>query len=330
MKVRLRTGPRECQRLPKTCPILPCAILNPVTVHAHFPKLVELAGDLYRYTEPNTGTNSVSTPIEGLSVLRSDPLKQPMQCMIKPALCMTIQGSKFATFGTKRYDYGAGQALVVTVDMPSRGTAFAASCTEPYLGLVCELDLTMLQAVAEEIQQEQSAQAKSKACGAFVLDMNDQLIDCALRAIRLLSTPSAIKALYPGIMHELCYWLLSHPYGAQTLLLGKQHDRNLMHSIYLLRDRFRESLRIEDLARAAHMSPTTFFRQFKAVTSMAPLQYQKQLRLLEARRMMMFGDANVEAAAFDVGYASPSQFSREYSRAFGSSPRRDVLSSRAV
>jgi AraC-like DNA-binding protein len=301
-----------------------------MTELARSTKIRELADYLQRHTGGVSGTNSLATAIEGVSILRSDPLKQPMQCMIKPALCMTAQGSKFATFGRKRYDYSAGQALVVTVDMPSRGTAFAASDTEPYLGLICELDLAMLQSVADEIRLEQPAKAKNKASGAFVLDMSDQLLDGALRMVRLLDTPQAIKALYPGMMRELCFWLLSHPGGAQTLLLRSGHDRNLMQTIHLLRDRFRESLRIEDLAQAAHMSTTTFFRQFKAVTSMAPLQYQKQLRLLEARRLMMFGDANVETAAFDVGYASPSQFSREYSRAFGSSPRRDVSSLRAA
>ncbi|WP_213807373.1 AraC family transcriptional regulator [Granulicella sp. dw_53] len=298
-------------------------------------KLSELATYLHRYTEADAAANLMTTPIEGLSIRRSNPMKQPMQCLIKPALCMTVQGSKVATFGTKRYDFSTGEALVVTIDMPTRGTAFAASSTQPYLGLVFELDLKMLQTVADDIQLEQAAGKKGTACVAFVLEMNDQFVDCALRAVQLLEVqpldrPNAIKALYPAIMRELCYWLLNSPRGAQALLLDRGRDRNLMQTIHLLRDRFRESLRIEDLARAANMSPTTFFRQFKAVTSMAPLQYQKQLRLLEARRMMIFGDANVETAAFDVGYASPSQFSREYSRAFGSSPRRDVSTFRTA
>ncbi len=296
--------------------------------HEQSLKLLELAVLLHRYTDGKAAADSLSTPIEGMSILRSDPLKQPMQCMIKPALCITAQGGKFATFGKKRYDYGAGQALVVTVDMPSHGTAFAASKTQPYLGLIFEIDLEMLQAVADDLELVKAGQTKGKACGAFVLQMNEQLIDCAVRAVQLLDSPNAIKALYPAITRELCYWLLNSPGGAETLLLGGGHDRKLMQTIHLLRDRFRDSLRIEDLARAAQMSPTTFFRQFKAVTSMAPLQYKKQLRLLEARRLMMFSDANVETAAFDVGYASPSQFSREYSRAFGSSPRRDASAGR--
>lgn len=300
-------------------------------LHTQSAKLSELATCLHRYTETAAARNQTTTPIEGLFIRRSDPMKQPMQCLIKPALCITVQGSKFATFGKKRYDFSAGQALVVTVDMPARGTAFAASSTQPYLGLVLELDLEMLQTVADDIQLEQPARIKDKACVAFVLEMNDELVDCALRAVQLLNRPKAIKALYPAIMRELCYWLLNSPCGAADALAGGgRHDRNLMQTIHLLRDRFRESLRIEDLARAAHMSPTTFFRQFKAATSMAPLQYQKQLRLLEARRMMMFGDANVETAAFDVGYASPSQFSREYSRTFGRSPRRDASTFRTA
>jgi len=132
--------------------------------------------------------------------------------------------------------------------------------------------------------------------------------------------------LYPAIMREVCYWLLTGPHGGDVvkMTLANSHTQRVVTAIHTLRDRFAEPVRIEELASIAQMSPSAFHRQFKAITSMTPLQYQKQLRLLEARRLMVSEAANVETAAFQVGYESPSQFSREYSRMFAMSPRRDV------
>jgi AraC-like DNA-binding protein len=220
---------------------------------------------------------------------------------------MTLQGAKWATFGEKRYKFAAGQGLMVAVDVPSRGTVTDASSKKPYLGLEIELDFAIMQEVAEEIEIAMSAPDKPKARGAFVLELNRQLVDCARHAIRLLETPEAIPALYPGIMREVCYWLLTGPGGnqvSQIMILANGHDRRII--------------------QATHMSSATFHRQFKSVTGMTPLQYQKQLRLHEARRLMIFSNTTVESAALDVGYMSVSQFSREYTRIFGTSPRRDV------
>ena len=145
----------------------------------------------------------------------------------------------------------------------------------------------------------------------------------------LLETPKAIAALSPGLLREICYWLLTGPGGVQiaAVTLAHSQERSILETIHTLRNRFCETIRIHDLAVAARMSPATFHRQFKSVTAMTPLQYQKQLRLLEARRLMITSNATVETAALRVGYESPSQFSREYSRTFGRSPRRDLLNS---
>lgn len=132
--------------------------------------------------------------------------------------------------------------------------------------------------------------------------------------------------LYPGIMRETCYWLLTAPGGDQIvhMTMATGHERRVIAAIHNMRDRFSEPIRVKDLAATARMSPPTFHRQFKSVTSMTPLQYQKQLRLLEALRLMIASNANVETAAFQVGYESASRFSREYTRMFGKSPCRDV------
>ncbi len=168
---------------------------------------------------------------------------------------------------------------------------------------------------------------KPQARGAFVLKLNREVLRSVEQAMRLLETPKAILTLYPGIMRELCYWLLTGPSGTQMsemMIAANGHNQRVIQTIKTLRDKLHETIRVADLAVAAHMSQVTFHRQFKLVKEMTPLQYQKQLRLHEGRRLMIFRNATVESAALEVGYASVSQFRREYARMFGSSPRRDA------
>ncbi len=286
--------------------------------------LIEL---VRRYTDAQTGESPFATPIGGLTILRSDHERRPNPLIFKPALCITVQGAKRAIFGDRRFDYGAGKALVVSVEMPAFSTVAEASPNEPYLGVIIEFDLAVMRGVMDELDTPPEASHKVEQ-GVFVRDFNGPLEDCALRMVRLLDTPKAIPVLYPAIMREICYWLLTGPHGGDVvkIALKNSHAQRVVDAIHVLRDRFTETVRIEELALVAQMSPSAFHRQFKAITSMTPLQYQKQLRLLEARRLMVSQAINVETAAFQVGYESPSQFSREYSRMFGISPRRDVAS----
>ena len=290
-------------------------------------QLAELASLVGRYTHAKRENRLYATAIDGVSTLRSDPLRQSVQCMIKPSLSITVQGEKAATFGSKLYEYRAGQGLVVTAELPERGTICAAGKQQPYLGLVLELNLETLRELGEKKTAEVRTDARRKGAGPFTLELNRQLLDCASRTVRLCDLTDAIPVLYPGIMRELCYWLLKGPGGNQLqriMIMTNGQDRRVMQAIQHLRTSFRKPVHVEELARAAFMSPTTFHRQFRMITSMAPLQYQKQLRLFEARRLMISDHATVESAAIDVGYASVSQFSREYARTFGSPPRRDV------
>jgi AraC-like DNA-binding protein len=289
--------------------------------------LQELAKSLRQYTDGAGRSDAFPTAIKGLSILRSDQANRPANCLFKPALYMTLQGTKWATFGEKRYKFGVGHALMVAVDIPSRGTVVVADSKTPYLGLQIELDFSIMQQMAEEMEMTRTASSKPKARGAFVLELNLQLVDCAQRAIRLLETPEAMPRLYPGIMREVCYWLLTGPEGHQVnqiMIMANGHDQRIVQAVHTLRDKLSDTIHVADLAVAANMSQATFHRRFKSVTGMTPLQYQKQLRLHEARRLMIFRNATVESAAHDVGYASVSQFSREYTRMFGTSPRRDV------
>ncbi|MDI7861811.1 AraC family transcriptional regulator [Rhizobiaceae bacterium n13] len=284
-----------------------------------------------RFTEIQQGESPFRTAIDGLTVLRSDHEKRPDHLIFKPALCIVLQGAKWAVFGGRHVDYRAGQALVVTVEMPAFGRVAEASPAEPYLGLVLEFDLGIMREVVEALPA-QLQPSSEVSFGVFVSNFDGALADCVLRMVRLLDTPDAIPLLYPLIMREISYWLLTGPHGGDIarLALGTDHAHRIVRVIHGLRSRFSEPMRIEDLAETAGLSPSAFHRKFKAITSMTPLQYQKQLRLLEARRLMVAEDANVETAAFQVGYESSSQFTREYARMFGNPPRRDVAALKSI
>ena len=290
--------------------------------------LIEAVRD---FTETQPGESPFLTAVEGLILLRSDHEKPPNHVTFRPALCIVVQGAKWVMFGNRRFDYRAGQAVVISVEMPLLGRVAEASLSEPYLGVIIEFDLAILREVLERLSTPPRTTGEAKP-GLFVADLDESLTDCTLRMVRLLGTPDAIPVLRPLIMREICYWLLTGPHGGEIaqIALANTHTKSIIHAIHALRDRFAEPVRIEELAATAGMSGSAFHRQFKAITSMTPLQYQKNLRLLEARRLLMSDAANVEAAAFHVGYESPSQFSREYSRMFGAPPRRDIVGLRTL
>ncbi len=245
----------------------------------------------------------------------------------KPALCAVLQGAKWAAFGVQEMEYRAGQALFVSVDMPTAGGVTEADRAKPFLGLVIELDLAIARDVLEALPAPPPSSKVDRA--AFIVDFDGPLAECAYRLVRLLAQPDAISIVAPSIMRELCYWLLTGPQGGAVarLALGDGQSRGLIAAIHELRHRFARPLPIGELARTAGLSVSAFHRRFKACTGMTPLQYQKKLRLLEARRLLAAG-AHAESAAYQVGYESPSQFSREYSRLFGAPPRQDVAALR--
>lgn len=289
--------------------------------------LAALVQELRAYTEVSAATNPYPTAIEDFLILRSDRPKLPSYRLFRPALCITIQGAKWATFGERRFEYRAGQAMVVTVEMPSRGAVSEASPSAPFLGFVLALDMAVLHEMAEQMPTHAAVQVPEDGMpGVCVVDLCAEALDCLRRSVRLLDTPEAIPLIYPSIHRELCYWLLAGPGGQQVLRAASssRSETRLIDAIHALKARYSQQLRVPELAAIAGMSPATFHRQFKASTAMSPLQYQKQLRLLEARRLMLTSGANVETAATQVGYESSSQFSREYARMFGRPPRRDI------
>ena len=286
---------------------------------------------LLRWTGSQAGTSPFATPIQGLILLRSDHPKHPAFLVYKPTLCIVVQGAKWAIFGEERIEYRPGQALLVSVEMPGFGYVSESSPSEPDLGIVLELDTALMREVLDTMKNPPSASGTTVK-GVHLSDFDGPLAESVLRLVQLLDTPEAISVLYASTMREICYRLLAGPHAAQALrmTLGSSHAGQVIAAIHSLRDRFAEPVRMEELAAVAGMSVSAFHRQFKAVTARTPLQYQKQLRLMEARRLLISEDVNVESAAYQVGYESPSQFSREYTRMFGAAPKRESAAFRSA
>jgi AraC-like DNA-binding protein len=271
------------------------------------------------------------TAIDTLLLMRSDRETSPRRALYRPALCINVQGAKQVMLGDEVLDYAELQYLVVSVDLPVLGRITCAAPDKPFLAIALEIDVTLLREVMEQLGGPLRAPGES-GLGVFVGNFTPPLAECALRLMRLLETPQAIPVLYPAILRELYYWLLTGPDGAAIgrLALPDSHTQRIAKAIHVMREDFASPVRVERLAAVASMSPSSFHQHFKAVTSMTPLQYQKQLRLLEARRLMTADAANAMNAAYQVGYESASQFSREYARMFGVPPKRDAAQLRSL
>ena len=287
----------------------------------------ELAAAMTRYLDAQVDAEGIfTTPIVGLALFRASQPALPSHTQYRRALCIVVQGAKQVSLGDKVLDYGELQCLIISFDMPVLGRVTRASAAVPYLAMVLDLDVQVMREVMEQLDNPPQPD-DGVGPGIFVEDMVPPLTDCMIRLLRLLETPKAIPVLYPAIMREVHFWLLTGTHARELckLALPDSHTRRIADAIHLLRDNFARPIRVEELAAAARMSPSSFHQHFKASTTMTPLQYQKQLRLLEARRLMLANGANVSSAAYEVGYESASQFSREYSRMFGAAPKRDTL-----
>ena len=215
-----------------------------------------LADVVGRYARSRAGKSPFTTAIEGLTILRAERPGRPSHRLFKPALCVVVQGAKWTTFGNKRFDYRAGQALVVSLEMPSHGRVVAAAPEEPYLSIVIEFDLAAIREVSESLG-ELARPTGEVGGGVFVTDFDGPMADCVSRMVGLLDTPRAIPVVYPSLMRELCYWLLAGPRGGDIarIVLANGHDQRVLAAIHTLRARFAEPVRIEELARIAQMSP---------------------------------------------------------------------------
>ncbi|WP_144638928.1 AraC family transcriptional regulator [Bordetella genomosp. 13] len=267
---------------------------------------------------------SMDTAVDGLAINRVMHPRGPQHVIQRTALGIIAQGSKRLLVGDEVYEYDPMHYMVSSVDLPVVAKVTAASATQPYLGLRLEFDAEDIRELLRDGALPPVSQS-SAARGLYVQRIGATLLDAVLRLLRLLESPDDIRVLAPMVKREILYRLLANGQGAQLrqIALHDSQTQRIADAIRLLRDRYRQPLRVEDLAREVHMSVSSFHHHFKAVTAMSPLQYQKQLRLQEARRIMFMGGVDVAMAANLVGYESASQFSREYSRLFGASPMRD-------
>lgn len=266
------------------------------------------------------------TPIPGLVIGHAEAQKLPDYAIYRPAIGVVVQGAKQVWLGEQVLDYQAGEALLVSVSLLARGLITRASADKPFLGVSIELDTAVLSEVAASLGPEHELVTG----GLSVHTLGPEVMDCLVRLARLLDAPDALKVLYPGILRELSFWLLKGETGAElrALIRPEGPANRIERALSLLRRDFASPIRVEDLAGTAGMSLTSFHRHFKALTGVTPIRYQKQLRLVEARRILDAGADNVTGAAFAVGYESSAQFSRDYARFYGLSPKRDTLSRR--
>jgi AraC-like DNA-binding protein len=271
------------------------------------------------------------TAIPALSLARRDAPTEPMSYMYEPSLCVIAQGAKRVLLGDDTYVLDVHHFLITSVDLPTVVQIIKASREKPYLGLILNLDRREIsQLMVDSHLPPPRAQPSSRGMASGEVTL--PLLVAFQRLLDLLVEPKDIPILAPIIQREIMYRLLVGDQGArlrQIASVGSQ-SHQIAQAIDWLKRHYTLPLRIDDLAAHVHMSPSTFHHHFRALTAMSPLQYQKWLRLNEARRLMLTERLEAATAAFQVGYESPSQFSREYRRVFGAPPLRDVTSLRQM
>lgn len=269
----------------------------------------------------NAGRDAL--PVDGLFLSRTEQVTGPTPLLTGPVVALVAQGAKCAVLGDRTYDYRAGQYLVVSVDLPVTGNYTQASPAEPFLGVGLMLEPA---AIAELLLETDGRDRSAAHPGIAVSDASAELLDATVRMMRLLDHPADAPVLAPMLKREILWRLLTGPQSAMVSQIGLA-DSSLTHigrAIRWIREHHAETLRIERLAQLARMSPTSFHRHFRAVTAMTPVQYQKRIRLHEARLLLVDRTHDVATVGYLVGYESTSQFSREYRRQFGVPPGRDA------
>lgn len=265
------------------------------------------------------------TAVPQLSLFRREELGEPFTGMYEPSLCMVLQGAKRVILGDDIYLYDTENYLITSVHLPAVVQLLEASSEKPYLGLKLSFDLreiTRLMADSHLPPPRTQESSRGMATGALTLP----LLSAVFRLVDLLSNEQDIPILAPLIQREIMYRLLIGEQGLRLHQIAAtgSPSQQIAQVVNMLKQNFVEPLRIDDLAEKAGMSSSTFHHHFRTMTTLSPLQYQKKLRLQEARRLMLAEHLDAATAAFQVGYESPSQFSREYSRLFGAPPLRDI------
>lgn len=289
----------------------------------HFEGLIEQASRGVSAAED--GHQQTAQPMDGLLLLRQDFPSSLEASLYEPVLCLILQGRKEVSIGEQTLSVGPGECLLVSHDLPVCSRITMA----PYLALVLEVDVATIKKLYYEVAE--SALDSERARAAVTHRADPGLLDALHRYLALAESPADAKVLGPLIYKEIHYRLLVAPFGGmlRSLIRHDSNARAIARAIGHIRGDIRSPIAIPDLARQVGMSVSSFHKHFKTITSTTPLQYQKELRLLEARRLLKTDGASVTTAAYEVGYESSSQFSREYARKFGVPPSQDMANASA-
>jgi AraC-like DNA-binding protein len=272
-----------------------------------------------------------NTAIPALTLHRRSTPTEPLHCIYNLGLGVVAQGDKQVLVGSETIAYGPGQSMLTTIDLPVVSHVTRANAREPFLGMMLTLDVRSVVQMAAELDVARPRGGDAYRSISFE-PLEPVLLEALVRLVRLLDEPALAPRLAPLIQQEIVIRLLTGPHGPQLrhLVTSGSPRQQIAKSVAWLKQNFVETLRIDDVAHRSHMSPSTFRQHFRALTGVSPLQYQKQLRLQEARQLMLNEHLDAGSAAGRVGYESPSQFSREYRRLFGAPPQRDVTRLREV
>ncbi|MBK7536158.1 MAG: AraC family transcriptional regulator [Myxococcales bacterium] len=297
--------------------------------------LEELTEQVSRHVSaPRLGRQRADQPMPGLWLLWRAAPSSLETSLYEAVICLILRGRKQVSVGEQTLSFGPGECLLVSHDLPVRSQITVA----PYLALVFAVDLATIRGLHDELTEkdlEREAESQGESDGAgdgaratATCRADPGLLEALRRYLALSDSPADAKVLGPLVSKELHYRLLTAPFGGMLRNLIR-HDSNasaITRAIAHIRGDLRSPVAVPELARKVGMSASSFHKYFKAITATTPLQYQKELRLLEARRLLKTSAASVSTAAFEVGYESPSQFSREYARKFGVPPSRDLSS----
>ncbi|MGH9801614.1 MAG: AraC family transcriptional regulator N-terminal domain-containing protein [Blastocatellia bacterium] len=292
-------------------------------VEANQPDAARLAG-LLRFHTPHDGLFELC--ISGVYAIRASRTSAELvHAFLQPALCIVAQGAKSIMLGREVYQYDASRMLIYSIDLPVAGQITQASPAEPYLSFKLNLDPYKVAELVLKVYPQGSPQVQESR-GLYVCQSNQSIVNAVTRLVELMAQPGEAELLAPLVIEEILIRLLRSPIGARVAQIGlaESNVHRIANALSWLRGNFTQPIKVEELAGLAHMSASSFHQHFKSVTSMSPLQYQKALRLQEARRLMLSTVMDASTASRQTGYLSASQFSRDYSRFFGNAPVKDI------
>ena len=267
--------------------------------------------------------------LPNLSVYVRDEVSDIEATIYEPVVCLILQGSKTTSVGDQRLDLRPGDGLLVSHDLPVVSRITQANKAKPYIAVILSLDLVLVRSLYEQVADANLPAVKARSLSAYQAD--SAWLEPLTRYFELVNTPQDAQVLGPSVLREIHYRLLLSPIGGmlRRLMIVDSHASRIAKAIHVLRSDFRTPLSVSDLAQTVNMSASSFHQHFKSVTGTTPLQYQKDLRLIEARALLVEKGQSVSETAYTVGYESPTHFSRDYSNRFGVPPSRDGAASMA-